>query len=333
MAATNAEYWRERSENIAARQFAKIEDYIVELEKEYERAKEELQRLINYFYARYATEEGISLAEAKRILDARELKSFKSQVEQFIEMAKDNADGRWTRTLNEMYYRSRISRYDALITQMQHHIEMLDGRFQNDLPSLLDEIYKDAYYSTLFEVHKGVGFGVSFALANAKLIDKVMRYDYKDKLLSEIRTHLLQGFIRGDSVENLSRTIAERMDVSLGRARRIVRTEGSFFTNQAAFDSYKESGVVKRYQFLATLDSRTSDVCQSMDLRVFKLSEKQVGVNFPPLHPNCRSTVVAYFEDEPKLERIARDKKRGTYYVPSDMTYNQWYEKYVAGSR
>ncbi|MNC70868.1 hypothetical protein D3C75_1217240 [compost metagenome] len=66
-----------------------------------------------------------------------------------------------------------------------------------------------------------------------------------------------------------------------------------------------------------------------MDNKIFNLSDKQVGINYPPLHPHCRSTTVAYFGDEEPSERIARGKDGKTYYVPSDMNYQDWYREYA----
>jgi SPP1 gp7 family putative phage head morphogenesis protein len=123
------------------------------------------------------------------------------------------------------------------------------------------------------------------------------------------------------------------MQVSYSSAERIVRTESSFVTHQATWEGYKASGVVEQYEFLATLDTRTSEICRSMDGRVFRLSEKEVGVNYPPLHPYCRSTVVPYFDDEMDVgERIARDANGQTYYVPGDITYEKWKKDYVDSS-
>jgi hypothetical protein len=51
----------------------------------------------------------------------------------------------------------------------------------------------------------------------------------------------------------------------------------------------------------------------------------------PPLHPNCRSTTAAYFAeaDRSAMERRARDPEGEGYYVPADMSYKEWEEKYV----
>ncbi|MNW48263.1 Phage Mu protein F like protein [compost metagenome] len=124
--------------------------------------------------------------------------------------------------------------------------------------------------------------------------------------------------------------VQQRMGVSRTNAARLVRTESAHMVGEATFKGYEQSGVVKQYQFLATLDTRTSTICQSMDNRVFPLSEKQVGVNYPPLHANCRSTTVAYFDDDDDIgERVARGEDGKYYYVPESMNYKEWYEKYV----
>jgi len=45
----SAEYWRRRSEEVAARQFAKADAYLDELSREYARATEEIRRAIEVF--------------------------------------------------------------------------------------------------------------------------------------------------------------------------------------------------------------------------------------------------------------------------------------------
>lgn len=336
------EYWRKRSAEIEEQQHEKAEEYIERLKKEYERAIQSIQRDIEAFYERYAINNEISMAEARKLLSKSELKNFRITLEEFVEKAKDNVDGRWTRELNNIYYRSRISRLEALLTQTRQQIEILTGDLQEGTKNLLSDTYTDTYYRTLYEIQKGTGIGVSFARVDKESLNKVLQTKWlgenyseriwrnRDKLITELQTRLSQAFIRGDSVERTSKVLAERMEVSFSNAARIVRTESSFIVHQATWDSYKASEVVEKYEYLATLDDRTSEICRSMDGKVFKLSEKEVGVNYPPLHPNCRSTVVPYFDDEEDVgKRIARHNDGETYYVPADMTYEHWYDKYV----
>jgi SPP1 gp7 family putative phage head morphogenesis protein len=340
-----AEYWRRRSEEVAARQFAKADAYQAELAREYARATEEIRRAIEVFYQRYAENGEVSMAEARRQLSGRELRQFKMTLEEFIEKAKNNADGRWTKQLNEVYYRVRVSRYEALLTDIQQQIELLAGSRQKGTGKLLSDVYKDTYYRTIFELQKGTGFGVTFAKIDQNKLEIVLGTEFagsnwskriwgdRDKLITELRTKLAQAFIRGESSDRTARDLAERMAVSRSNAERLVQTETAFFVGEATAAGYRASGVVNKYEILATLDNRTSEICRSMDGKVFALFEREVGVNYPPFHARCRTNVVPYFDDEIEVgERIARDEDGKVYFVSGDMTYQSWYNRYVAGT-
>lgn len=335
------EYWINRSEELAKHQLGKAEVYAAKLKREYDKAMASMQRDIDVFYQRFAVNNQVTMADARKLLNAGEMKEFKMTLEEFIAKAKYNADGRWTKELDNVYFKTRISRFEALQVQIRQQVELLSASQQTGTGALLSESFTDTYYRSIFEVQKGVGIGVSFARVDSQSVERVIRNPWlgenfsdriwhdKNKLLNELKTNLSQSFIRGDSIDRTSQALAKRMQVSYSNAVRIVRTESAHIVNEATWDGYKASGVVQKYEFLATLDNRTSSVCQSMDLRVFKLSEKQVGVNFPPLHPNCRSTICPYFEDDVPTERIARDAKGRKYNVPANMSYKEWYDKYV----
>ncbi|MBS4172113.1 minor capsid protein [Bacillus sp. FJAT-49736] len=333
-------YWQKRAEQVAAAQHDKADKYVEDLFREYNNAINSIQRDIEVFYHRFAVNNEISFSEARKILTNSELDEFRISLEDFISKAKDNVDGQWTKTLNNAYYKSRISRFEALQIQIRQQIEMLTYNQNSNMEDLLSDVYSNTYYQTIFEVQNGLEFAITFAKVDEKAVKRIINkpwidsnfssriWNNKEKLLRELETNLSQAFIRGDSIDRTAQTISNRMYVSYSNAARLVRTETAHIVGEATFDGYRGSGVVKSYQFLATLDSRTSHICQSMDGKVFKLSEKEEGVNYPPLHVNCRSTTVAYFGDEEISARIARDDK-GTYEVPSNMTYQQWKRKYV----
>ncbi len=102
---------------------------------------------------------------------------------------------------------------------------------------------------------------------------------------------------------------------------------------QGTLAAYKEDGVEK-YKILATLDSKTSEICRDEDGRVYLISEWNTGINAPPYHPFCRTTTVPFYDDEDYSDdtRAARDPVTGkTYKVPADMRYRHWHDKYVTG--
>ena len=86
---------------------------------------------------------------------------------------------------------------------------------------------------------------------------------------------------------------------------------------------------VEEYQFVATLDMRTSQICRDMDKKVFRMKEFAPGTTAPPLHCHCRSHISPYFADAAVSERVARGKDGKTYFVPSNMSYSDWERGYV----
>ena len=67
--------------------------------------------------------------------------------------------------------------------------------------------------------------------------------------------------------------------------------------------------------------------CQSSDTKKpYTYRNRKVGVNFPPLHPNCRSTTSAWVSEEllAKITRTAKDENGNVYQIPGKMTYREW---------
>ncbi len=151
--------------------------------------------------------------------------------------------------------------------------------------------------------------------------------DFIKKLGEELEyfhdTPRCQSGVWTDDTEMALWEIRQRFNVGSFYAERLIRTETNHFENETEFIAYQEMGI-DQYVFVATLDGRTSDMCRSHDGQIYKMSERQEGYNYPPLHPFCRSTVRGYIgkDYEPKM-RSARNKLGGKYFVPN-MSYNEW---------
>ena len=143
-----------------------------------------------------------------------------------------------------------------------------------------------------------------------------------------MREQMLIGVMTGKSQRQMAQEITERFGVGASNARRLVRTEAAFVSGEVQARAYEECGADK-YEFVATLDTRTSKICQELDGKVFETKDRQVGVNYPPMHPYCRSTTIIHLDDETMDElesrRIARNPETGlNEYVPGDTTYPEW---------
>ncbi|MEI2419267.1 minor capsid protein, partial [Arthrospira platensis SPKY2] len=145
-----------------------------------------------------------------------------------------------------------------------------------------------------------------------------------DKLAERISELLTAENLSGMSERDIQLALEKEFNVSAYCARRLVRTESNYVYNQANLESWKKFGY-KKYQFVATVDFKTSEVCQKADRNVYFVANAKVGVNFPPLHPNCRSVATAYFKERAKGKRIMYDPiEKANFSINKDDKYEVW---------
>ena len=335
-------YWRQRFEILESATHGKGIEYLESLDREYRIASEQVQADVARWYAKFAANNDISLADAKRLLTAGELEEFRWTVEEYIRYGRENAlSDQWIRQLENASARVHISRLDALHLQMQQSVERLYSTQSDGIDSLLRDVYTSNFYHSAFEIQRGVGVGVALQGISTAQLDAILAKPWstdgrtfsdriwtrKTELVNTLQTKMSQIIMRGESPDKAIKEIAERFGASKSQAGNLVMTESAYFSSQAQKDCYNELDI-ERYQILATLDHRTSEVCQDLDGAIFRVADYEPGVTAPPFHPRCRTTTIPYIEGDTG-ERIARGADGRTYNVPADMTYHEWFDKYV----
>lgn len=336
-------YWVKRSEETLLDNEKSVLQYEKELKKAYEATARRIKTEIQAFYHKYANDNKIDLATAKQKLNAIQLKDFHTQMQDYLdEVDRLGLDPKYQRHLDNLSKKAYISKLQEIQTIIQHHIEVLSKRQEEQLTQELKKDYVNGYNQTMYTLQSGLGFGVSFTAVGSDRVEKAIKTKWKEEhfsdriwnnkkaLIEQLNTLIPQEFVRGRGSRQLAQDLVDKLNIDYNSAKRLARTEMNYISNQATLDSYKDSRVVQQYKYLATLDNRTSMICRELDGKVFNVSDAQAGINLPPMHPYCRSTTVPYFEDNdlPDLGRIARRVDGKTYIVPSDMTYKQWAEKY-----
>lgn len=340
----NSEYWARRFEILEDASAKKGEAYLVTLEKEYREASRRIESEVSMWYQRFATNNEITLSEARRLLNSAELKEFKWTVQDYIKFGEENAlNQQWMKQLENASAKVHISRLEALKVQMQQQMEVLYGNQTDGIDTLARKIYSDSYYHTAYEIQKGFNVGWDLQGFNEKQLDRVLykpwtadNQTFRDKcwtqkqsLVDTVQTELTQSIMRGDSPDRAIKTISEKFRVAKSKAGRLVMTESAYFSSEAQKNCFNELDVEK-YEIVATLDRKTSKLCQDLDGQIFDMKDYQPGVTAPPFHPWCRTTTVPYFEDNIG-ERAARGEDGKEYYVPSNMKYADWKKSFVDG--
>lgn len=237
-------------------------------------------------------------------------------------------------------YEYRIKRLNVLLAKTEAKMKELYGVNLIGTTSFLKNIIPEAYYHTIFDISQGAGVLPTFAAVNSRLIDKIINEDWSgenyskriwnntNKLAKDLRQTLTAAAMTGESIQKTSRKLSEAFATANYNSRRLIRTETTYATNQSELLAYDELDI-ERYEFVATIDTRTSPICQEQDGKIYEVKEAKAGVNLPAMHPNCRSTTIPYFEDGMPTVRAARDKDGKRIKVPASMKYDEWYKKYI----
>lgn len=343
----NAEYWKLRFEQLEQAQNQKGVKAYADIERQYKEAQKQLEGQIARWYQRFATNNGISLAEARQYLKGADLKEFKWDVQEYIKYGQDNAlNSGWMKELENASAKYHISKLEALKVQTQHSIEVMYAKQFGTMHGALSDAFESGYYHTAYELQHGFNVGWDIAGLDQAQIEKVLAkpwaadgYNFseriwgnKNKLISEVHNELSRNIMLGADPQKAIDSLAKKMNTSKNNAGRLVMTEEAYFSSAAQKDCFESLGV-EQYEIVATLDSHTSDICRSLDGKHFPMKDYQPGVTAPPFHVYCRSTTVPYFDEQFDIgERAARDEETGkTYYIPDDMNYQEWKETFVDG--
>ena len=340
----NGEYWKKRFLQLenASHQFSG--ETVTFISDQYSQAITEIENQISVWYSRFAKNNNISIAEARQWLSASALKELKWDVQEYIKYGHENGfPVSWSKELENASAKFHISKLEALKMQTEMTVDKLFGVQGNAVSALMKQQYLDGYYHTAFEVQHGMNIGWDIAGINESQLEKVMKkpwatdgLNFSDRiwknrasLISETHKQLTQNILLGKAPDEAISAISKKFNTSKSQAGRLVMTESAYFSSQAQKDCFNELDV-EQYEIVATLDSHTSEICQSMDGQVFPMKQYEAGVTAPPFHPWCRSVTVPYFDDN-YTERAARDADDKTYYVPDDIKYPEWKEKFVDG--
>ena len=144
----NGVYWRKRAIELAEKQKQEDDDLCLRFHREYERILHELDKEISIFYARYA--ESVSMADARRLLRDAELEDFRMSLDEFRDKA---LAGGFDKELEEVYLRSRISRLQALQTQVELRMMEL---FSSQRDVLRDHLQRGAHHIGYRQVHYSI---------------------------------------------------------------------------------------------------------------------------------------------------------------------------------
>lgn len=291
-------YWKQREEEQLKYYITQEAEYQKQIEKIYNYMMVQIQKEINGFYAKYASREGITLAEAKKRVSELDIGVYERKAEKYVKNKTFTAEA------NE-----EMRLYNA--TMKINRLELLKANIGLELVDGFDELQK--YYDTIltdrtleeFERQAGI-LGktiqnnaetahsiVNASFHNATFSDRI--WMYQDMLKAELSTLLQQGLIQGKNPRELARHLTKRFGVAKSNAERLMRTELARVQIEAQKQSFERNGF-RQYTFIT--NGGCCSVCAGLNGKHFNVEKMMPGTNAPPMHPNCRCGVAAYEDSE-----------------------------------
>lgn len=300
---SNKSYWLKRSEELDKVAKMTEKEVMKKLSALYRDAFRSIEKEVNDFMMKYAVDHKLDYATVTQTLTPIDLAEYNEKIQELHAMYRDTKSEYIKIEIERLKARSKITRLRALQDAINVELCKVTHEYQMTLEDTLIGLFSDQYAKAceLMGVmapgipREAIKKIIEYPYAGKMFSDRI--WDNKDALVKYIQQDLTVGIIRGDSIQKMARQLKKDLNVLYYQAERLVRTETNYAMNQAHLKGYKDSGVVEKYEFLAAHDKRTSKLCRDLDGQMFELSEATVGVNYPPVHCNCRSTVIPVLED------------------------------------
>lgn len=291
-------YWRYREQKALERRLQQEEDYYKQLDVIFGTMQDEIERQIYAFYARYAENEGITIAEAKKRADALDIEAYARKAARYVDEKNFSPKANAEMALYNLAM--KVSRLELLRANIGLEMVAQFDKYADFMEEILDD-------RTIDELRRQAGILGETIIDNAKMAHEIVNssfhgatfsdriWDDQTRLKNEMKKLLQRGLIQGKNPRDLARQLRKVIDTTKHNAERLMRTELARVQIGAQMQSYVDMDF-DQYTFHA--NSSCCDVCKDLNGKHFFIADVAYGENAPPIHPNCRCSTSPYSSDE-----------------------------------
>lgn len=295
----SSDYWRKREEKWIKQQIKEDGKQAKVIAEKYQKALDQIQKEIDANWERFAGKEGATLSEAKKMAYEMDVKAFARKAKQYVK------DKDFSKTANDelrLYnVTMRVNRLELLKSQIGLELVALS----NDLDKYTAETLTKAGLAeakrqagilgeTLFENYRSfIDSVANGSFQGATFSERI--WGNTGALKAELDRLLIRALTQGRNPRELARELRNIFDSSKYEAERLMRTETARIQLEVQKKSYQEYDITE-YEFIA--EPLACGLCKPLNEKTFKVSKLKVGVNAPPMHPNCRCSTVPHIDRE-----------------------------------
>ena len=339
-----SEYWINREKEKLKAHLGDVTKTEKILHRNLKKASKDIEEEIYKLYSRYSKDNRLSYAEANKLLTGPKYKEWRMDLKDYVDEITKTDNKELLLELNTLSAKSSITGLEEQLYQIQKILDR-DYIFKHkEVKKLLKTGIKNSFTQTAYTIENLNGFHSNFSMISQKDIEDIINLPWsgknyssrlwanRTKLKDKVQEQIVQATIQGKDLRQCIKDVSETMEATREVTKRLINTEHAYACSQGDLKMYEEFGIDK-YEYVATLDSKTSNICRGLDGKVYKRSEAISGVNFPPMHPHCRSTTVpADVETLGDETRIAKDSKGNYIYLKADISYEDYRKALETGS-
>ena len=252
------------------------------------------------FYAKYASDNGITMREAKKRASKLDIEEYARKAAKYVE--EKNFSKQANEEMKLYNLTMKVNRLELLKANIglelikghnilyQFFYKLLHRRVTNEADRL-SGILGD----TIIDNKKFADSIVNASFHNATFSDRI--WMYQDLLKNDINNLLQTGLIQGRNPNVLARDLRKRFNVKISDAERLMRTEMARVQIDAQMKSYAANGI-DEFEYIACGGSDVCDICKKLDGKVFKVSKMLISENAPPMHPNCHCSTGVHIDNK-----------------------------------
>ncbi len=302
-------YWKKRELANQLNQIKDEKETMTQIEKNFFITLGDVEHQIKVFYERYAKTEGISIEEVQKRVSEHDVKAFQKKAKEYVK----NKDFSPEANAELKLYNAtmRINRLELLKAEINLHLTNLTEENNKEITDHLEKLGKTEYA-------RQAGILDTELRYSKEGIKAIVNSDYKygnfsktlwtnqKALMNTIEVMLRRSIIQGGNSTELVGRLRKQFDVSVHEAKRLLVTEAARVQGDVQIDSMEQAGY-EEYVYLS--EPTACDICKHLDGQHFKIKDREVGVNYYPMHPFCKCSSAAYYDSEKLDKEIAEYRK------------------------
>lgn len=299
------DYWAQREKEALTHYIKDEKEYDRELQRIYSNMLDSVQQQIDAFYGKYAAQEGITLAEAKKRVSKLDIAAYERKAARYV---KDKDFSKKANEEMRLYNLTmKVNRLELLKANIG--LETIAGfdeleKFMGEIMQgrTMEELQRQAGIlgKTIQNNAKTAHSIVNASFHNATFSDRI--WMYQDMMKSDLSNLLQTGLIQGKNPRAIAKDLNKYWygnDPRTGGGakycmERLMRTELARVQTEAQKHSFIRNGF-DHYEFI--VNSGCCPICQGLNGKHFRVDKMMPGENAPPMHPNCRCSTAAWEDD------------------------------------